>query len=54
MDQVRGWEQAIAQMRGARGPGVTINVYPQPGQDERDIAAAVSRELAWAIAGGAT
>jgi hypothetical protein len=44
------------------GPGVytpggggrtVINVYPQRGQDERAIAAAVSRELAWAAAGGA-
>lgn len=30
-----------------------INVYPQAGQDERQIAAMVSRELAWAGAGGA-
>ena len=29
-----------------------INVYPQRGQDEREIAAMVSRELAWATAGG--
>jgi len=36
----RGWE------------GVTINVYPQPGQSEEQIAAAVSRELQWAYAGG--
>jgi hypothetical protein len=34
------------------GGGTTINVYPQAGQDEREIAAAVSRELAWATAGG--
>jgi hypothetical protein len=32
--------------------GTTINVYPQPGQDPREIAAMVSRELAWAAAGG--
>jgi phage-related protein len=32
--------------------GSTINVYPQAGQDEREIAAMVSRELAWAQAGG--
>jgi phage-related protein len=32
--------------------GATINVYPQAGQDEREIAALVSRELAWATAGG--
>jgi hypothetical protein len=34
------------------GGATTINVYPQAGQDEREIAAAVSRELAWAAAGG--
>lgn len=37
---------------GAGGQGATINVYPQAGQDEREIAAMVSRELAWASAGG--
>ncbi len=31
---------------------LTINVYPRANQSERDIAAAVSRELAWAQAGG--
>jgi hypothetical protein len=35
----------------ARG-GTTINVYPSAGMDERELAAAVSRELAWAEAGG--
>ena len=34
------------------GGGTVINVYPQAGQDERQIAAMVSRELAWATAGG--
>lgn len=37
---------------GAGGAGATINVYPSAQQDERQIAALVSRELAWAIAGG--
>jgi hypothetical protein len=37
---------------GAGGQGSTINVYPSAGMDERDLAAAVSRELAWAAAGG--
>ena len=37
---------------GAGGTGPTINVYPSAQQDERQIAALVSRELAWAIAGG--
>lgn len=36
----------------AAGSGPTINVYPREHQDERQIAAAVSRELAWASAGG--
>jgi SLT domain-containing protein len=36
------------------GPPVTINVYPRQQQSETEIAAAVSRELAWATAGGAT
>jgi phage-related protein len=44
---------SLAGLGGAGG--AVINVYPQPGQDERTIAAAVSRELAWAqAAGGAT
>jgi hypothetical protein len=41
----------MAGLGGAAGSTV-INVYPQRGQDERQIAAAVSRELAWAQAGG--
>jgi tape measure domain-containing protein len=40
-----------AQQLGGRH--VTINVYPQPGQSEEQIAAAVSRRLAWVSAGGA-
>jgi len=38
---------------GTSRSGVTVNVYPREGQDERAIAATVSRELAWAQAGGA-
>ena len=37
-------------MTGAAG--ATINVYPAASQDEREIAAAVSRELAWSAASG--
>jgi hypothetical protein len=33
--------------------GAVINVYPSAGMDERALAAMVSRELAWAGAGGA-
>jgi len=44
---------AAPNLGGLGGAGSTIiNVYPQRGQDEREIAAAVSRELAWAQAGG--
>ena len=42
-----------AVVSGFASGNITVNVYPQPGQDERQIAAAVSRELAWATAGGA-
>lgn len=34
------------------GAGPTINVYPSAGMDERALAGMVSRELAWATAGG--
>lgn len=34
------------------GAGATINVYPSAGMDERALAVLVSRELAWATAGG--
>jgi hypothetical protein len=41
-------------MAGVGGGGRTvINVYPSAGMDERELAAMVSRELAWAAAGGA-
>lgn len=41
-----------ASLQGFATGSITVNVYPQPGQDERQIAAAVSRELAWSVAGG--
>jgi hypothetical protein len=37
---------------GAAGAGPVINVYPSAGMDEQALAALVSRELAWATAGG--
>jgi phage-related protein len=43
---------AVPGLGGLGAGGATINVYPQRGQDEREIAAMVSRELAWAQAGG--
>jgi hypothetical protein len=36
----------------AAGPGPVINVYPSAQMDEQQLAAMVSRELAWATAGG--
>ena len=36
------------------GGGSVINVYPSAGMDEQQLAAMVSRELAWATAGGIT
>ena len=41
---------AVGGLGGSRGH--TINVYPSAGMDERALAAMVSRELAWAAAGG--
>jgi phage-related protein len=45
---------ALAAGAGAMGggAGATINVYPSAGMDEQQLAAMVSRELAWATAGG--
>jgi phage-related protein len=37
---------------GGAGGGPVINVYPSAGMDEQELAAMVSRELAWATAGG--
>ena len=37
---------------GMSGARCVINVYPSAGMDERALAAMVSRELAWATAGG--
>jgi hypothetical protein len=37
---------------GGGGRGAVINVYPRASQDEQQIAVMVSRELAWATAGG--
>jgi phage-related protein len=37
---------------GGAAAGATINVYPSAGMDERALAVMVSRELAWATAGG--
>jgi hypothetical protein len=39
-------------VRMGRGAGTVINVYPSAGMNERELAAMVARELAWAQAGG--
>jgi hypothetical protein len=43
----------LADLRVPARPAPVVNVYPQRGQSEEQIAAAVSRRLAWAEAGGA-
>ena len=42
---------SLAGLGGGLG-GVTVNVYPSAGMDEQQLAARVSRELAWATAAG--
>jgi hypothetical protein len=42
-----------AQIGGSSSGRTVINVYPSAGMDEQALAAMVSRELAWAAAGGA-
>jgi hypothetical protein len=45
----------LGEMRRARSSGAAIiNVYPRANQSETEIAAAVSRNLQWAAAGGAS
>lgn len=43
---------AAPSLAGLGTAGATINVYPSAQMDERELAALVSRELAWATAGG--
>ena len=43
---------SVAGLGGGLGGGVTVNVYPSAGMDEQQLAARVSRELAWATAAG--
>jgi tape measure domain-containing protein len=44
-------DRAARQLGTGGGRSVTVNVYPREHQDERAIAAAVSRELAWSGGG---
>ena len=43
----------IDYMGGGSGGGTTINVYPSPGMDERELASLVSRQLAFQLRKGA-
>jgi hypothetical protein len=43
---------AVGGLGGGGLGGVTVNVYPSAGMDEQQLAAMVSRELAWAQAAG--
>ena len=43
----------IELLSGGTGKGVTVNVYPSAGMDERELAAIVSRQLAYSLRRGA-
>jgi phage-related protein len=43
----------IDRLSGGGGKGVTVNVYPSEGMDERELAAIVSRQIAFATRRGA-
>lgn len=42
----------IAELTGGMAGGITVNVYPSPGMDEKALAAAVSRRLAFEMRRG--
>jgi hypothetical protein len=43
----------ISMLAQQSGMGATINVYPSPGMDERELASMVSRRLAYEMRTGA-
>ena len=43
----------IQLLSGGAGSGVTVNVYPSPGMNERELASVVSRQLALQFRTGA-
>jgi hypothetical protein len=43
----------IDYMSGGTGRGITLNVYPSAGMDERELANLVSRQLAYQMRKGA-
>ena len=46
-------DKAMINMLAGPGKGVTVNVYPSAGMDERELAAIVSRQLSYAMRKGA-
>jgi phage-related protein len=46
-------DKAMIDYMGGSGKGVTVNVYPSAGMDERELAAIVSRQLAYSLRKGA-
>lgn len=46
-------DKAMIEMLAGPGKGVTVNVYPSAGMDERELAAIVSRQLSYAMRKGA-
>jgi hypothetical protein len=46
-------DKAMIELLGGSGKGVTVNVYPSAGMDERELAAIVSRQLAYSLRKGA-
>jgi hypothetical protein len=43
----------IELLSGGTGKGVTVNVYPSAGMDERELASIVSRQIAFQLRKGA-
>ncbi len=46
-------DKAMIELLAGPGKGVTVNVYPSAGMDERELAAIVSRQLSYAMRKGA-
>lgn len=46
-------DKAMIDLLAGPGKGVTVNVYPSAGMDERELAAIVSRQLSYALRRGA-
>jgi phage-related protein len=46
-------DKAMIEMLAGPGKGVTVNVYPSAGMDERELAAIVSRQISYSLRRGA-